>query len=362
MALLLVRRRPWDYRLAVIVGAGTLLALLYFVVPFGLVLGWHPFAGSLKQRFLLRSSGSGSSFGVLLSGYWESFAPYLVLAALCVCGAVVDASFRQRVLARCRKLWWLLLAIALPLGENVALKQHAIEYDYDRFKLIIGLIVFFAICCVSMRATWRKYFVTAVVICASVSMAQYAHSDRNYQMRMAGITYDGQFIATSRVLDDKSAVFAASGEVRGWVGFTLDRSVFEDIYTDNALAQLAQSRHTQRAVWLLGPEYANQLFVWKNALVYNFRNNSVEVYGVATKAELKSHSITVAPVVAGYLAKSPTASVRFPQGSANITRVSAKSFGIDALTGTYPDHVTYSISLRNVQPNGITTNSITDWY
>ena len=123
----------------------------------------------------------------------------------------------------------------------------------------------------------------------------FINSDRVWAIPQ--IQYNEQIIEDINHGND--AVFATPTPVRGYVNITLGRGVYENIANENELLNISKVKGKNKAVWLLGENSdndnnsGNQIYNWRNIIVFNNNESAITVYGKITSNELDSKKIKI---------------------------------------------------------------------
>lgn len=235
-------RRALGIAIAIIVGC--LLAGLTMIVWFSEVMSLQDYFADLARRSADRATGP---YGLdrLAPRYVESFGLFvLVLVFAIVLGrrkAVLSLQRSDAARIVLPSLHPLILAIGIfgiSMLENLLMKDHAVQYSYDRLKgvqLLALLVAYFA----SFRAREAKWVFSSTVLAGVASLAIFRISydtpaGWHFIAHSPGERL-GAIIASTAAPDAPAFL---NGEVRGAEVYYAGRNIFEDV--DNA----AQARGT----------------------------------------------------------------------------------------------------------------------
>ncbi len=275
----------------------TIASILYYVIPFIIVIGQDNLVNSLKARFFARNITNSVGWNYLFKGYWESFSSYLIILCLFLFFGFFNKNFRERFVKKFMEMKLWLFVLIFPMIENLIMKQHAIAYSFDRLKLILVIIILLIICFSSIAIKQLKYFYILIIIGVVVTVFQFNNSTRIWKEPLLSVYKP----MVNYIRDLGDVTLFNHGPVRGYVNLTLDSGVYEHIKDEKKLLGISQSKHKERSVWLLGQTLQNQLVGWRNAVVFNWNEGSIDVVGVINKQELANGKVNIHPIAANYL-------------------------------------------------------------
>lgn len=280
--------KPKYRRLSLGVFFATIVSGFLHIGHFLLAINSQYLFNSLKSRFFGRSSvnsdtNSMSSLGLkLLHGYWESFGMLFILLLLVVASFLI-IKYKKRNDNNNLNLIFIdiLFVLCFPLLENIIMIQHAVEYNYDRLKMIIPIIFVISVLIPMFNKNLRQilFFFWVIAIVSNVwafynierESIYFNHKESNIQKY---IDSDQELIKLVQERTKPDAVYSINGGVRGWVNLTLNRSVYERVVDLSQLKTLVQQRKVTQGVWLIGDDLGNQIFEWKTALIYDANTDS----------------------------------------------------------------------------------------
>ncbi len=260
LAGLIWRRDGW--RAGLVHAAG--LALVT-VCSFGLFCAHYllrvsatAFFDALLARFVSRGPTSTStSYATLLARYGTSFALLWALLAGALVWAVVARRGRPRLAPGVPAM---LFVLAFPVLENLVMKQHAVNYGYDRIKLALPVLLLtceLARNALEARPRRREGVPAAAGFVAAVAVA----SALNVCSYVMGGTYvwpeayraDNEKIASAVTADYPDALYACDSFVRGYLNLLFGRGIYEYQSPESSRA-LADQRGYDTVVLIESPD------------------------------------------------------------------------------------------------------------
>lgn len=228
-ALILVvpwlRRRIMPAGLVLVAVAVATAAVL--AAHFILVLGVDASVQAWKDRFLARS-GSGSNTATLLDlqyGYALSFGGVILVVVVLLALAV----FRPETPGRRDAVGGIIVLFSLTaVLENLLLRQHAMEFTFDRLKVGIPLALLVGL---AIGHLSRRLLVLAgVVVCLGAAVGISAHrTDVTSYADWPYVDEANQALVrqAKQAIDLECATLGTNMQVRGYTNLLLDRAVHE---------------------------------------------------------------------------------------------------------------------------------------
>lgn len=139
---------------------------------------------------------------------------------------------------------WLLLITAFPSLENLIMLDHAIEFSFDRLKLIVPLILVLAFWAGGL-ATSRVLIVLPLAALAIIGSNVLLYRDRESQAASwVGVNESNQNLIEDAPpgLFDACAVVGASGNVRGYLNLLVGRDIYERMDAQSLAAKAKDRR------------------------------------------------------------------------------------------------------------------------
>lgn len=261
---------------ALVVSCSALIGLVAYIVPFIINTSFNEYIAVSLQRFTARNAAAsvGPTFEQLILSYFESFGPFIVVVAIGVAILYVDKSSWILFRAAVRRHRYLLLLAALPLLENLIMKQHAYQYSFDRLKLFIPLAILFAIIYVSARSKRIRLVLTImIVLCVPISMMQTRYSQR--AVLNAGYQQTTGLIAKLRH-EYPNASYSFSGPVRGWLNLQVGTNIHEAVME---YGRFSESCTRTTCIWLIGSVKGTAQYDIKGAYVIEKKSGHVKIEG-----------------------------------------------------------------------------------
>lgn len=257
----------------------TVAALVLLVGHFLLVVDLESFLWALSDRVAMRTTYAHAPLFNLLWGYWKSFSGlWILLIILGIASLIFNKGFKWL------KNWVFItpmfFVMAFPLIENIAMKEHATSYTYDRMKLIYPLLLMVFVLLSSM-AKEKKWFINAMAVLSAVLAIVGVSS----YMKNTEYLWPAEYRNDNEILAEhcmeyyhKDCVYGLSNAaVRGYVNMLFDRGVYENISAEE-LVELAKERDAKYAVLLEAasePDPANvwNMYAFKRIQIYNLKDD-----------------------------------------------------------------------------------------
>lgn len=256
------------YGLAFGVAALTAGALAAHLAWFSAVLGPDTLLEIVMSRGQQRSVAAApllSSLHSLWLNYYDSFGHIVSLA--CMGALAMLTVLRRRSGPAPRAIWLLMLfAAAVPAFENIVLISHAIEYTFDRLKVLVPLLILLAWTAASMPK-WALSFAAAAWVVAVAGNLPTFRAEVSRSSFAAEDTHNDRLLRRVRALAKPCTLVAVEGAVRGWVNLKLGRGVYEGVSSPADLATLVRDKGACRGVLLKGKYLWNGIYAWQEALV-----------------------------------------------------------------------------------------------
>lgn len=224
----------------VVLGSVALVTAAVLAAHFVLVLGADAAVEAWKARFLARSGTNEAATATLLDlqyGYALSFggAIFVVLVLVAL------AAFRPENPGRRDAIGAVILLFSLTaVLENLVLRQHAMEFTFDRLKLGIPLALLVGL---AIGHLSRRLLVLAgVVVALGAAVGVSAH--RTDVAGYAGWPYvddanQALVRRTQQAVDLECATIGTNTQVRGYTNLLLDRAVTEFVEQPEQMQRLA---------------------------------------------------------------------------------------------------------------------------
>jgi hypothetical protein len=237
-----------------------LVAGIAFVIHFASVLGIAPLIDALTSRAQSRSGDFGQIHR-LANAYVDSFGALLILVPVLV--ALYAAKVRRLPAS------WLLSVIVLtvvPLGENLALAQHATSYHFDRLKALIPIVTVsaMAIALLPRRQRFPALLLWVAVVCWNLKDLQRTRSIDSSPPLVA----NSGLMRQVRAVAKPCALYIVNVQARGWVDLALNASAYENILTVDSAASLVRARGACQGIYFkAGYHEGEDMYVWRNATI-----------------------------------------------------------------------------------------------
>jgi hypothetical protein len=248
---------------------GAFTAGVAFVAHFVWVIGFSPLVEALRARAGARSTANGS-FSALGAGYVESFGMLLAFA-----GAVAVAS---TLVVRRRPPAWiiaLLIAVVLPLSENLLLAQHATQYHFDRLKALVPLAAGSAVLIAMMPPRFQQ---RALFSWLAALTWNATHMTRSRDISVVpSLATNEPLLKRVHSAARPCALYATNAVPRGWVERTIGGNVYELVPSVDSLERLVAARGACQGVYFVkAREPGETMYVWRRAVMYDSATGAVD--------------------------------------------------------------------------------------
>lgn len=255
-------------RNTIFIGILTLLSFGIFSLHYLSVITLTKYFGALRDRFFARGLVSKVELTTMFGSYFKSFLLlWLLLFALIVWNIIKTG----RIELKNKMVMFILL---FPLLENVLMKEHALEYTYDRMKGIF--ILSFLICELSAqilnsnekkRSISNITLICVTLICCIGNLKCYT-SDKSY---VWSVNYRKNNEKLASYIHDHYAdnILVVNMPVRGYLNLLFDQGIYEQHNLESSML-IALERKKKYVVEILTREYTrNQMYELVGARIYD---------------------------------------------------------------------------------------------
>lgn len=255
------------------IGALTAASLGLFVGHYLLRVDSQKFFSVMKGRFLARSADAAVTMADLTGGYVDSFLFFWLL----IIALIIWNLIRTRKLELHHLLTMFLLAV--PVLENVLMKNHAVYYTYDRMK---GVFLLSFVACQLVESLFRQGaspVKTGVAACLGAAVLGLANlqSYVNNEKYIWETDYrqDNQVLAEYINQNYRDSVLGLeNSEIRGYMNLLFGRGIYERKGRDT-LEEIAWQEGKRYVVMLQIEEMGvNCVYDLGGAEIYDLQNNS----------------------------------------------------------------------------------------
>ena len=272
-----------DFMWAFWTGVCTAASLAVLCGHYLMIVDWNNFTGALRDRVAMRTTYAYATLFQLVWGYWKSFKViWYMLPAFGLCAFALNKGFKW--IKEWISMLPMLFVMAFPLIENLAMKEHAISYTYDRMKLIYPLmmVIFILIAAVPKEMVWYKNCVIVLMLVGSIWSVHSYTQNAEYR-------WDAPYRLDNEVLAEyckenyhEESIYGLKGAaVRGYVNVLFDKSVYEHM-SDEELVNIAKERAAKYAVMISVASVPDPANVWN---MYGF--SKVTVYDLENNTEIQ---------------------------------------------------------------------------
>lgn len=291
----------------------SVLALGVFILHFLSVLDADTLFHSMMERMKTRSVVNVENAGTmdLLTGYNTSFGyVFMILLVMAVCLLARQQS-RQELWKQMKGTeGMVILAAGITCLENVLMRQHAVEYSYDRMKIgVLLLLCLFLLITTAQRTQENSgVFLYSIGICcvclAVISYYEFRGTDNYYRWKIAG-SYEkneqlanylnGQYALTDSVYGQIPVT-----AVRGYATLLFHRNIYDEVDSLEEMEQLAKEKKVRYAVYLLADYQEWPKYVYHGAVISDLKEgkrNYIEVSesGIRSGWELQKGELYAMP-------------------------------------------------------------------
>jgi hypothetical protein len=141
----------------------TVMSFTLFCLHYLAVIPASGFANALKERFFARNIFTNVGLLTFVTGYIVSFGLLIIFVGTFVFLMMLSKNNRKIFFRTIYERKEFLIVVCAALFENIIMKQHSVEYSYDRMKMILP-ISFFLLSSVSVVMEGRKNRVDVIVM------------------------------------------------------------------------------------------------------------------------------------------------------------------------------------------------------
>lgn len=200
-------------------------AVATYVAQIYLSVDFHDFISTSIARFSARSGGN-ANFLELITGYWYSFASFLIVIPLYLFLKIKNKDNHDEALK------FSLLAALFLLAENIALAQHATSYTFDRLKMSFLLAIMISYVWHNVNAKLNGFLLAIISISVIISVYQYRIDVKEFDswkdIQQKNLNLIGQ---ASNDVNWQCSVIYSDMRVRAYLNLITGRSVWERLPT-----------------------------------------------------------------------------------------------------------------------------------
>ena len=237
------------------------LAGVAFLAQFESVIGIAEGVKHVLFRFMVRSTSHGSILA-WSKGVFLSFAILPVLAA-----AAVYSLWRAQRL-RPLPLVFVVLCVcaALPIAENIIMLEHAVDYSFDRTKIVVPIILLLAGWLFVARPRGLKLVAAAWLFGVATNVALFLAIPRVIDTREVGAV-ERQLWSRLAPYNKPCTVITSSSVIRGYYNTLTDRSIYEQVLSHRDMQRIVAERGACLGIWLTSSVAPTGW--WDQAYVYD---------------------------------------------------------------------------------------------
>jgi len=252
----------------------TIASCALFVMHYLMAIPFDTFWNVVKTRFNART-GTDSLLIQLGEAYLSSFGSLILIASILLLIVLTTKPARKTFFQCLQSNHAILFVILFALIENMIMKQHALQYTFDRMKAVIPLI-FIVMACVSAIGyrTNKMRLINGMMITLSVfacgwSFVQYVQDNTNWKWPAPYLKQNRELAEElSSYYTRENSIYAQSVATRGYTNLLFERGVYEGVSPTRAY-QLALENEKRYAI-LFNPTYGP----WN---MYNYNDQYVVI-------------------------------------------------------------------------------------
>ena len=183
----------------------------------------------------------------MISGYYKSFLFLWILLLIfliwnCICKNKLKI-----------KNGLIIFMLAFPILENVVIKEHAIEYSYDRMK--VGFVLIFILCeaiqSVLENTSRKKKAEILIIVIVCVCSFFNLYSYKNNETYIWEVSFRNRNTVLAEYITTKypDATYASDAAIRGYMNLLFKRGIYEQTSFDEAI-NIAIRRQTNKLVYI----------------------------------------------------------------------------------------------------------------
>ncbi len=284
---------------AVTVLSLTFLSFLLFSLHYLTTVSLIDYLEALRSRFFVRNITDSMGFVELVKGYIYSFPLELLLIIILFIVLIViykGFSFIKNGTFYNNKIIY--IVTLFPVLENIIMKQHAVEYTYDRmkFSFIIVLII-----CDELNLIFQKnklsYCIAIPIVscCLVVSCVFSSYYQLNYGIWDASYRTNNEILANycTKKYDKENSVYGLNGlPVRGYVNLLYHRSIYEFCDLKSNI-QFALDKNKRYAVNLIVSDPKNwNMYLFNKCIIYDTKLRKYNIVSIKNKKITEQLNLT----------------------------------------------------------------------
>jgi hypothetical protein len=238
------------------------------VAHFAWVIGVDPLREALHDRAAARSVAHASLVR-LARGYVASLGNLVLLAG------GVGAVFAMTTPKVPRWLMLLWLVATAPLFENLLMAQHAGQYQYDRLKGLVVVILELALMIPRLPERWRDRALIAWLVALAWTIS-YLRPTREIPT-VPPLATNVALMNRVRAVARPCAVYATNAIPRGWVALAVGGNTYEAIPTVDSVRALMQARGACQGLYFTAAlDVGETMYIWRRAIILDAASARVD--------------------------------------------------------------------------------------
>ena len=138
----------------------------------------------------------------------------------------------------------LCLIISFPILENLLMKQHAVQYTYDRMK--VAWIVIFIVCelirnILDMTDKNRAKIIVLTIVCFTSCLNLYSYMNSTKYIWEINYRKNNKLLADYVTDRYSNALYASNSVIRGYMNLLFGRGIWENQNLESAISLAAES-------------------------------------------------------------------------------------------------------------------------
>lgn len=269
----------------------TVLSFIIFSIHYLLNINLGEYIIALTTRFSDRNITSIQATIVdLLAGYFVSYRYILILLGILLLIVLTLKKYRTTFLNLIKEQKYPLIFFCVIMLENMILLQHAVEYTFDRLKLIyIILMIFFVLIGTIYIGHKENYHINKIIVIllvgiSIINMIDYKTGYANY-ITPNKYGLDNQ-IMTQYIKSNynrSNSVLCTNRSVRGYMNLLFDRGIYEFLEYPQA-KELTIKQNKQYMIYIIREEE----LVIQEILIEDLENKTQYIISVENNQIIKT--------------------------------------------------------------------------
>lgn len=280
------------------IGIITIVSFILFSAHFLLNINWDAYINAIMGRFFARNvTSSIVGFKELFEGYYiRSYRNILVFILVMTGIVLIIKKYRKKIVELIKEYKYPIIFFILIMLENVVMLQHAVEYTFDRLKLMYIIITYFFIIFIAVYSENKKnqkmnhiFTIVMIMILLVISVVNVKQYNDGYGLyitqNMAEINNQSYAKYINENYNKDNSVVCSSNSIRGYMNMLLRRGIYEHKTFEDA-KKIAENKDKEYLIYINAIDYVSI----GNISIYNTKTG--EEYLIDIKeGELQNNKI-----------------------------------------------------------------------